>query len=244
MVLGKRYNASHEMKPHNTPLVVLGASLLWFGWFGFNAGSAGGALNGSPFASVASLAFINTHTATAAAALSWMFVEKFVAGAPTASGASAGAVAGLVAITPACGYVSMWSALIIGIVTPPVCIGGIWLKGKMGLDDTLDAFAVHGLGGVMGALLTGLFADPGLNYGVGAFYGNDGWLLAYQLAAVCTSATFSFVGTLIIMLVLKYTIGIRVSEDAEKMGIDLSEHGAKAYMGPAATAEQNKLSGT
>jgi len=153
-------------------------------------------------------------------------------------------VAGLVAITPACGFVSMWSAVIIGAVTPPVCIGGIWLKGKIGLDDTLDAFAVHGLGGVMGALLTGLFADPGLNFAVGAFYGNSGWLLAYQIAAICTSAVYSFVGTTIIMLVLKYTIGIRVSEDAEKMGIDLSEHGAKAYMGPAATAEQAKMAAT
>jgi len=227
LVLGKRKN-SQDVKAHNVPMVVMGGTLLWFGWFGFNAGSANAA-NG-----VSTIAFVNTHLATCCASLSWMLTEVAVGRAPSATGAAAGAVAGLVAITPACGFIEIWAGLITGFIVSPICYGGVWLKGKIGYDDTLDSFAVHAIGGAVGAICTGLFSTAGVNPGIpnqyGAFYGN-GIQLGYQLAAIMTSFTFCFVGTIIIMVILKYTIGIRISEEAEELGIDVSEHGGAAYQG-------------
>jgi Amt family ammonium transporter len=222
LVLGKRQGYGEEVKPHNLPLVIIGAALLWFGWFGFNAGSAGGATG------LASVAFLNTHLAAASAALSWMMTERIFAKKITPSGAAAGIVAGLVAITPAAGFVDVWTSLIFGLVVSPICYGAAKLKGKIGIDDTLDCFALHGVGGIVGAFMTGLFATKNINFANGSFYGNPeqvGW----QLVGVIVSAAFSFVVSLLIMLGLKYTIGVRVSEDIEKEGIDVSEHGGKSY---------------
>jgi len=229
LVLGKRRNANEKVKPHNVPMVVIGTALLWFGWFGFNAGSAGGATSVTNN-SVATIAFFNTHLATAAAAGSWMVVEKLVAGRPTAVGGCAGAVAGLVAITPACGYVMPWAAFIIGVVVSPFCYLAVMIKEKIGFDDTLDAFSIHGIGGVVGAFCTGLFATTAVNdlSFLGAFYGNPDQLAA-QCEAIAVAASFSFFGTIAILLLLKYTMGIRVSEEAELAGLDVSEHGGAAY---------------
>jgi Amt family ammonium transporter len=239
LVLGKRSTYGEEVKPHNVPLVVIGGSLLWFGWFGFNAGSAGGAANtngvwyaadGSilKYNDLASVAFLNTHLAAASGSLTWMVVDKLYLKKITVVGAMAGAVAGLVAITPAAGFVDVWTSLIFGLVVSPICYFAGKFKTLIGVDDTLDSFALHGVGGMVGAFMTGLFATKGVNGFDGAFYGNN-MLLAYNCAAIATCASFSFVLTLLIMLILKYTIGVRVDEQAEKEGIDVSEHGGKTY---------------
>lgn len=222
LVLGKR--RSKPIFPGNLTLVVAGAGLLWFGWFGFNAGSAVAA-NG-----LAGAAFLNTNTATAVAALSWMFVEWKHSGKPTVLGLASGAVAGLVAITPAAGYVNVTGAIVIGIVAGIVPFFAVaTLKPKLGYDDTLDAFGIHGIGGTIGALLTGFFADPAINdAGKGLFFGNpvQVWI---QIKAILVTVIYSGVMTFIIFMIVKALIGIRVDAEEETIGLDESQHGENAY---------------
>ncbi len=226
LVIGKRigYGRDH-MPPHNMTLVVIGASLLWFGWFGFNAGSAlssGG---------LATSAFVVTHIAAAAASVTWPFIEWIRHGKPTILGAASGAVAGLVAITPAAGFVGPVAAILIGISAGIVCfLAVVVLKNILGYDDSLDAFGVHGVGGTLGALATGLFASKAINPAGadGLFFGNSGQL-GIQLVATAVSAVFSFVATLIILKAIDLVIGIRVQEEDEIMGLDLSQHNETGY---------------
>jgi Amt family ammonium transporter len=222
LVLGRRKEAA--LKPSNLTLVVTGAGLLWFGWFGFNAGSAVAA-NG-----LAGAAFINTNTAAAMAAISWMFVEWMHTKKPTVLGLASGAVAGLVAITPAAGFVNIKGAIIIGLLAGIVPYFAVaMIKPKLGYDDSLDAFGIHGVGGILGALLTGIFADPSINeLGKGLLYGNPKQLLT-QLIAVVVTMVYSAVATLIIFGVVKAVTGIRVHEEHEITGLDESQHGEKAY---------------
>ncbi len=225
IVLGKRrgYGKEH-MAPHNLPMTVLGASLLWFGWFGFNAGSAvaSGAL--------ATSAFVVTNTATAAAALAWMIAEWIYRGKPTVLGAASGAVAGLVAITPASGFVGPMSSILIGIGAGVFCYTACILKTRLGYDDSLDAFGVHGIGGTWGALATGLFASKAINSGGadGLFFGNPGQLMN-QIYAVAATWVLAFVGTFIILKIVDWTMGLRVSGEEEQVGLDLSQHEERAY---------------
>ena len=226
LVIGKRKGWPKErMRPHNVPFVLLGAGLLWFGWFGFNAGSALSANTVSAFA------FINTNTATGAALLAWMVVEKLRDGHATTLGAASGAVAGLVAITPACGFVSPMGSIAIGIAAGVICSLAVGLKHKFGFDDALDVVGVHLVGGVLGALLIGLFATKITNSaGANGFFYNGGWtLLGHQAVAVLAVVAYSFIATYILATILHKTIGLRVSEDAEQSGLDLSEHAETAY---------------
>jgi len=198
--------------------------LLWFGWFGFNAGSAVAA-NG-----LAGAAFINTNTATAMAALSWMFVEWKHSGKPTMLGLASGAVGGLVAITPAAGFVNIIGALVIGIAAGVIPFYAVAVvKRKLGYDDTLDAFGIHGVGGTIGALLTGFFADPAINEaGKGLFYGNpiQVWI---QIKAILVTAIYCAIVTFIIFMIAKLTVGLRVDAEEETAGLDESQHGEHAY---------------
>ena len=227
LYLGKRLGYGKEvMAPHNIPLTLTGASLLWFGWFGFNAGSAvaSGALSTS--------AFVVTNTATAAAALAWMFAEWAHRGKPTVLGAASGAVAGLVAITPASGFVGPIPSIIIGIGAGVFCyFAAVVLKGKLGYDDSLDAFGVHGIGGTWGALATGLFASKAVNSAGadGLFYGNAHQMIP-QIMAVGATWILALVGTFIILKVVDIIMGLRVSEDEERMGLDLSQHNENGYV--------------
>jgi Amt family ammonium transporter len=222
LVLGKRREKS--LLPGNLTLVVAGAGLLWFGWFGFNAGSAVAA-NG-----LAGAAFINTNTATAVAALSWMLTEWLHSGKPTVLGLASGAVGGLVAITPAAGFVNIGGAIIIGIaagVIPFFAVAA--LKPRLGYDDTLDAFGIHGVGGTIGAILTGIFADPAVNEaGKGLLYGNPGQIVT-QVLAVAVTLIYSAVMTFVIFMVIKVFVGLRVEPEDEITGLDESQHGEKAY---------------
>ncbi len=212
------------MAPHNLTLTILGPACLWFGWFGFNAGSAvaSGAL--------ATSAFVVTHIATGAGAMSWMVTEWIHRGKPTALGAASGAVAGLVAITPASGFVGPLPSLILGIIAGAVCYGAVNLKSRFGYDDALDVVGVHGVGGSLGALLTGLFASKLINPdgGNGLFFGNPGQL-GIQAMSVATAWIYSFVVTLVILKVLDAVMGLRVSEEDESTGLDLSQHGEVGY---------------
>ena len=226
VVIGKRRGHGVEgMAPHNLPMTMLGAALLWFGWFGFNAGSAltsGG---------LASVAFVTTNTATASAAMSWLLVEWIQRGKPTALGAVSGAVAGLVAITPAAGFVSPLSSIIIGIGAGIFCYIAVNLKHRLGYDDSLDVLGIHGVGGTWGALATGLFASTAINPAGkdGLFYGNPP-LLGIQAIAVVATYIFVFVFTLIILKVVDWTVGLRVDEEQEFVGIDQSQHGESGYI--------------
>jgi Amt family ammonium transporter len=223
--MGKRIGyGSEPMPPHNLPLTVIGASLLWVGWFGFNAGSALAA-NG-----LAASAFLATNTAAAAAALAWMFTEWIVRGKPTVLGAASGAVAGLVAITPGSGFVAPIPSIVIGAVGGALCYGACMLKGRFGYDDSLDVVGVHGVGGTWGAIATGLFASKAINSAGadGYFYGNPGQLTT-QLIAVGATIAFAAVGTAIILLVLKAVMGLRVTKDEEGVGLDVSQHTETAY---------------
>jgi Amt family ammonium transporter len=225
LAIGRRRGyGSDSFAPHNLPLTVLGASLLWFGWFGFNAGSAvaSGAL--------ATSAFVATNTATAAAALTWMFVEWGYRGKPTVLGAASGAVAGLVAITPASGFVGPISSIWIGIGAGALCYFACIVKGKLGYDDALDVVGVHGIGGTWGALATGLFASKAINSAGadGLFFGNPGQLFI-QIKAVLITWVFVFVATYIILKVVDALVGLRVTEEEEKMGLDLGQHHESAY---------------
>jgi Amt family ammonium transporter len=225
-VLGKRitHRKGEEVEPHDIPMVVLGCALLWFGWFGFNAGSALAA-NG-----LAVSAFVNTNTAAAMAALTWMTISWAHKGVPSVVGATAGAVAGLVAITPAAGYVTPSASILIGLAVSLVCYGAVQLRDKMNVDDALDVWAVHGVGGTVGAVLTGLFATTTINSGAanGLFYGNPSQLWI-QLIAVAASWVFSAVMTFIILKVVNVIVPLRVSEKEEAMGLDLSQHSEVAY---------------
>jgi Amt family ammonium transporter len=222
LVLGRRKDKA--IIPHNLTLVVTGAGLLWFGWFGFNAGSALAA-NG-----LAGAAFINTNTAAAVAALAWLFVEWMHSGKPTVLGLASGAVGGLVAITPAAGFVNIGGAIFIGIAAGVIPFFAVAkLKPLFGYDDTLDAFGIHGIGGTIGALLTGVFADPAINEaGKGLLYGNPGQLWT-QLIAVLVTVVYSGVMTFVIFMVIKAIVGLRVGTEEETIGLDESEHGERAY---------------
>ena len=221
LVLGKRKDK--PIFPSNLTLVLTGAGLLWFGWFGFNAGSAVAA-NG-----LAGAAFINTNTATAMAAISWMFVEWKHSGKPTALGLASGAVAGLVAITPAAGYVNILGAFVIGIAAGVIPFYAVAvMKPKFGYDDTLDAFGIHGIGGTIGALLTGFFADPIINEAKGLFYGNpiQVWI---QIKAIVIVLAYDAIVTFIIFMIIKAFVGVRVNAEEESVGLDESQHGERAY---------------
>ena len=226
LVIGKRKGWPKErMRPHNVPFVLLGAGLLWFGWFGFNAGSALGANTLSAFA------FVNTNTATGAALLAWLLTEKIRDGHATTLGAASGAVAGLVAITPACGFVSPMGSIIIGFAAGIICCLAVGLKNKFKFDDALDVVGVHLVGGVLGALLIGLFATKMTNSaGANGVFYKGGWtLMGHQAVAVAAVVAYSFVATYILAQILDKTIGLRVNEEAEATGLDLSQHGETAY---------------
>ncbi|MFN3479822.1 MAG: ammonium transporter [Thermodesulfovibrionales bacterium] len=222
LMLGKRWDTS--LLPHNLTMVATGTGLLWFGWFGFNAGSALAA-NG-----LASAAFINTNTATAMSAISWMFTEWIYSKKPTILGIASGAVAGLVAITPAAGFVNVKGALIIGILAGVVPFFAVaYIKPRLGYDDTLDAFGIHGVAGTLGAILTGVFADPAINEaGRGLLYGNPSQLLT-QVIAVAVTIVYVSIITAIILLLIKATTGLRSNPEDEIIGLDESQHGEKAY---------------
>jgi ammonium transporter, Amt family len=226
LTIGRRldYNGV-ACPPHNLPLTVLGAALLWFGWFGFNAGSALSA------GAVAANAFVTTNTAAAAAGLSWALIERIFSGRSTIFGTITGAVAGLVAITPAAGYVGIFSAIVIGGLVSVVCFLSVAvLKRKAGYDDALDAFGVHGVGGIFGALATGLFASKAVNAAGadGLFFGNPKLFLA-QLCAVAATAAYAFAGTWILYKVVDRLVGMRVTRREEVIGLDLTQHREAAY---------------
>jgi len=226
IVLGKRVGWRREsMRPHSMPLVLIGAGLLWFGWFGFNAGSALGA-NG-----VAALALLNTQVATAAAALGWLLVEKFRDGHPTSLGVASGAVAGLVAITPACAFVAPWAAVVIGLIAGILCALAVGLKYKFNFDDSLDVVGVHLVGGLWGCLSIGLFGSSAINsLGLdGIFYGGGTVLLGKQAFGAFFVMAYSFIATLIIGFIIEKTIGFRVKPESEAAGIDYDQHAETAY---------------
>jgi Amt family ammonium transporter len=225
IVLGRRKGYGHQpMQPHNLPLTVVGAALLWVGWFGFNAGSA---LEAS---GLAATAFLATNTGAAAAALGWMFTEWMTRGKPTVLGAASGAVAGLVAITPAAGFVGPMSSIVIGAVAGALCYSACNLKSRLGYDDSLDVVGVHGVGGTWGALATGLFASKAVNDGGadGLFFGNPGQLWT-QIVAVAATYVLAIVVTWVILKVVDAIVGLRVTDEDEVAGLDLSQHSETAY---------------
>jgi Amt family ammonium transporter len=226
LVLGKRkgYMKENIVQPNQLAYTILGGALLWFGWFGFNAGSALEA-NG-----LAASAFLVTNTATAAAAISWMLAEWIHSGKPTTLGMISGAVAGLVAITPASGFVNPLAAIVIGLVVGVLCYSMVvFVKPKLGYDDSLDAFNVHAIGGAWGALATGLFADPLINpAGRGLFYGNPHQVVI-QLITILSVAGYSFVMSFIIFKLIDKFMGLRVSKEQEAMGLDITQHEESGY---------------
>jgi Amt family ammonium transporter len=225
VVLGKRRGFPQTaMPPHNLPFTVLGAGILWFGWFGFNAGSALAA-NG-----LATSAFVATNTAAASATIAWMLMDSFTKGKPTALGAASGAVAGLVAITPAAGFVSPLASIAIGALGGLVCFGAVAMRGKTGIDDSLDVFGVHGIGGTLGALLTGVFASKAINPAGadGLLHGNPKQL-GVQALAVLITWVYSAVVTFVLLKVIDVVIGLRVSEEGEDAGLDVDQHRESAY---------------
>lgn len=226
IVLGKREGFKRDaMRPHNIPFILLGAGLLWFGWFGFNAGSALAAGH------LASVAMINTQIATAAAAMSWIAYERVRNGKPTTLGVASGAIAGAVAITPSCGYVTPLGALVIGLIGGVASAYAVSLKYRWNYDDSLDVVGIHGVGGVVGMIGIGLLASKSANSagGNGLFISGSPDLLFKQVIAVTAVAAFSFIGTWIIATVISRTIGFRVSHDEEMMGLDTVEHAESAY---------------
>ena len=225
IMFGKRIGYGQEaMPPHNLPFSVIGAGLLWVGWFGFNAGSALAADG------LATSAFVSTHIATAAATLAWLAMDWILRGKPTVLGAASGAVAGLVAITPGAGFVGPISAIWIGIGGGMLCSMACSLKPKLGYDDSLDVVGVHGVGGTWGALATGLFASKAINAAGndGLFFGNPGQL-GIQFVAVLATLALAMVGTFIILTLVKAVMGLRLADDEERMGLDLSQHNERAY---------------
>lgn len=225
IVIGRRKGYGKEsFHPHNLTMTILGASILWVGWFGFNAGSALAA------GDISTLAFFTTQVAAGSAALSWVIAEWMVQGKPTTLGAASGAVAGLVAITPAAGFVSPVSAIIIGLGAGVICYLAVLLKGKIGYDDALDVVAVHGIGGLWGALATGLFASTAWNPGGadGLFFGNPK-LFAVQAYGAFATIIYSMIVTLVILKVIDVIVGLRVDAEAEVRGLDLAEHSEAGY---------------
>jgi len=224
LLYGKRLGYGREpMEPHDITMVVLGAALLWFGWFGFNAGSAV-ASNG-----LAANAFVVTHVATAAGAVTWTTLSWVFLGKPSVVGAAAGAVAGLVAITPASGFVDTMPALAIGVGAGTFCYFAVRLRARLGFDDSLDVVGVHGVGGAWGAIATGIFAVAAVGGVDGALHGNIGQL-GTQAIAVGATMGYSFAATLLILKVLDLTLGLRVSDEEETLGLDIAQHGERAYV--------------
>jgi Amt family ammonium transporter len=225
LIIGKRMGyGTTAYIPHNLPMTLTGAALLWFGWFGFNAGSALAADG------LAASAFVVTHVASAVGALSWIIFEWIHRGKPTTLGVASGAVAGLVAITPASGFVGPMSSIIIGFFAGAFCYGGVLLKARLGYDDSLDVVGIHGVGGTWGALATGLFASTEINPGGanGLFFGNPGQLWIQFVSVVATMA-FAFVMTLIILKVVDLLMGLRITEEEERMGMDTTIHNEAGY---------------
>jgi len=225
LIIGKRKGYMHEaFTPHNLPMTVLGAGLLWFGWFGFNAGSA------LSSGTLSAMTFVVTHISAVSATLIWVIIEWLHRGKPTMFGAATGSIAGLATITPASGFVGPMSALCIGLAAGAICYIALNMKNRFGYDDSLDAFGVHGIGGILGTLATGLLAQKILNPGGadGLFFGSGNMLIS-QVIAVSVTAIYSFVITVIILKVIDWTIGLRVDEDAEFEGLDISQHGESGY---------------
>ena len=227
LVMGKRRGLDREeMHPHNLTMTALGTGLLWFGWFGFNGGSALAA-NG-----LAVAAFVNTNTAAAAAVVSWSLIEYLHKGKATILGACTGAVAGLVAITPAAGFVTPMGAMAMGLFVSGICYSAILLKSQLGYDDSLDVFGVHGVGGAFGAVAVGIFAVANVG-GIGNPGGlitGDASLIVKQLTSLAAAATYSFTVTFILLKLVDATIGLRVTEDQEEAGLDLTQHGERGYI--------------
>ena len=222
IIFGRRLGFGREpMEPHNVPMIVLGAALLWFGWFGFNAGSALTSLGS------ATNAFVVTNTAACAAVLAWVAMSWIYGKKPSVIGAASGAVAGLVAITPAAGFVGPMPAVLIGLGAGTFCYLAVQWLARRKVDDSLSVWGVHGVGGTWGALATGLFV--GIGFGALAEGVSRGEQILYQLAGIGASWGWAFVMTAVILLAIKYTIGLRVSEEAEEAGLDVSEHGEPAY---------------
>jgi len=219
VVIGRR---TRPGPPHNLTLTLLGAGMLWFGWFGFNAGSALASNEN------AALALVNTHLAAGAAAFAWAIVEWIKLGKPTALGVASGLVAGLVCITPAAGFVGPISAVIMGLVVGPVCYGAVMLKGRLGYDDALDAFGIHGVGGALGAVLTGVFAAQVWGGESGLIDGSSK-LFIENIIGVLAAAAYSVVVTFVLLKVLDATIGLRVNSDEESEGLDTNLHGEEGY---------------
>jgi ammonium transporter, Amt family len=225
LMIGKRKGYGHEnLAPHNLPMTVLGAGILWFGWFGFNAGSALAADG------LSTSAFVATHISASAATVAWMLTEWLHRGKPTVLGAASGCIAGLGTITPASGFVTPQAALAIGLAAGMVCYGAVMLKVRFSYDDSLDVVGVHGVGGILGTLATGLFATIAVNPGGanGLFHGNPRQLAVQALATVVI-AGYAFGVTYGLFALLNRTMGLRVSEERERMGLDLSEHGEAGY---------------
>jgi len=225
LVIGKRKGYLQEaMYPHNLPMTVLGAGLLWFGWFGFNAGSALSA------GTLSTMAFVATHTSAVSATLIWVVIEWMHRGKPTMFGAATGSIAGLATITPAAGFVSPMSALVIGLAAGAVCYLSLNMKGRLGYDDSLDAFGVHGIGGIIGTFATGLFAQAIINpAGSNGLFFGDHKMLISQSIAILVTAVYSFVMTVIILKIIDKFIGLRIDEDSELHGLDISQHGESGY---------------
>jgi Amt family ammonium transporter len=244
LIVGRRRGWPNSlMRPHNIPLTMLGGGILWFGWFGFNAGSALDA-NG------AGTAFINTNTATAAALLAWIVVERLRTGKPTTLGAVSGAIAGAVAITPACGFVDTLGATVIGVLAGAVCALAVSLKFRLGLDDSLDVLAVHGVAGLLGTLMVGFFGTAAALGANGLLYGGGAGLLGHEALAVAAVGAYSLLVTAGIAWVVRATVGLRVAEHDERVGLDISLFEENAYdfeassgsraMGPFGTSSSSR----
>jgi Amt family ammonium transporter len=225
IVVGKRSDYGQaSILPHNVPTVLLGAGLLWFGWFGFNAGSA---LAASP---TAGLAFVTTMLAPAATLVVWTFLDAMRSGKPTAVGAATAIVVGLVAVTPAAGFISPMNAIVLGAIAAVPSYIGLMVRAKTSLDDSLDVIAAHGLGGTTGALLTGVFADKSINgLADGLLFGNPGQL-GIQAVAVLAAAVYSFVGTFILLKLIGVVVPLRATSADESSGLDITQHGEVAYL--------------
>jgi Amt family ammonium transporter len=225
IVLGKREGWGRvPFTPNNLPLTLLGAGILWFGWFGFNAGSALGANT------IATLAFINTHLAAGSAGISWICAEWLHRGKPTTLGIASGIVAGLVAITPAAGFIGPVSSMLVGLFAGAFCYGGIFLKGKFKYDDALDVVGIHGIGGLWGALATGIFASKAWNPAGnnGLIYGNAHQIII-QIISIGAVIIYSFVITFVLLLIIRHFMGLRVTKEDEMKGLDITQHYENAY---------------
>jgi ammonium transporter, Amt family len=225
LVLGKRKGLDTEdLHPHNLTLTALGTALLWYGWLGLNAGQARGA-NGGAVA-----AFVATNLAGSAAVVTWSALEYFQKRKVTVLGACTGAIAGLVAVTPAAGYVTPIGAVILGVLVCPLCYGAILIKGKLGYDDSLDVFGVHGIGGLAGVLALGVLATPALTGQAGGLLDGNADLLLAQAIATAAVVVYTVVVTLLLLVVIDRLLGLRVSAEEEELGLDLTQHGQRGYM--------------